>query len=469
MSAIKQERLARQAVATYTVTAEQVLADIKLHYATKLAADLEIPGFRKGKVPRRLAEKKLGANEMYRPVLDGYFLKLASETENDDTLAHGDFGFAGNMDGDGDVVLSCTITSIPRVVSLDIDKALSAASAAANCARASVLEDEVEAEVMQRCRAHMMEQIADGTEIQDCASATIDFQGSVNSMPFPGGSATDFVYVAGETDFISGFEDKLLRMHVGETGRISVNFPDDYPQSSLANQPAVFVVTVKSASRLVSKTPTNEAASAAGFESLEALRGKMHDHLLGIKQHDVDQATRQAVSTAMLNAAVCEMLSNDAIDAVAESAWSQFIDGHGFSEEKYIETRPYLMDAAKSAVVAKFKLDKASTSGIVFEALCRAEAIFAAKAEWKMTRWESLKVDIRTKAIFGYVAQEKGLSVTEAEVAGRLGEISTDSDVLDRFDTDAGFRSRMTRMVLQEKALDWAAGRVADLSGEHMD
>jgi len=459
---VKREHLARQMVVTGTVPAEQVLADVKSHFAAEIAPDLEIPGFRKGKAPRELAEKKLGANEMYRPVLDGYFAELVSESSGDDILAHGDFGFAGNFSGDVDVVLSCTVTLSPRVLDLDVDSALSAVY----CRDASVSEDEVEAETVQRCRPHMMMPIADGTEIRECASATIDFQGSVNSVPFPGGSSNDFAYVAGETDFVPGFEEQLLRMCVGETGRISVDFPDDYPHENLAGQPAVFVVTVKSAQKLVSETPTDAAAASAGFESLDAMRGKIRDHLRGVREHESSQATRHAAATALSDAAVCETLSNDAIDAVAESAWSQFLEGHGFSEEKYIETRPHFLAAAKTAVAARFKLDEDSASGTVFEALCADEAVRAAKAEWKMTRWESLKADIRTKAVLGHVARERNLSVTEAEVAARLREISTDPNVLDRFDAETGFRLHMTRIVLQEKALDWVAGRVAELSGE---
>jgi len=458
---VKQERLAGQMVVTGRISAEQVLADVKSHYAAEIAPDLEIPGFRKGKVPRELAEKRFGANEMYRPVLDGYFARLASKSEADDILAHGDFGFAGDFSGDVDIVLSCTVTFFPRVLDLDIDSALSAVC----CRSASVSEDEVEAEVAQRCRPHMMEPIADGTEIRECASATIDFQGSVNSVPFPGGSSKDFAYVAGETSFVPGFEEQLLRMRVGETGRVSVNFPDDYPQDGLAGQPAVFVVTVKSAQKLASETPTDASASASGFESLDAMRGKIRDHLQGMREHESGQATRHAAATALSDAAVCETLSNDAVDAVAESAWSQFLEGHGFSEEKYIETRPHFLDAAKTAVVARFKLDEDSASGTVFEALCADEAVRAAKAEWKMTRWESLKADIRTKAVLGHVARERNLSATEAEVAGRLREISADPNVLDRFDAEPEFRLHMTRIVLQEKALDWVAERVVELSG----
>jgi len=62
----------------------------------------------------------------------------------------------------------------------------------------------------------------------------------------------------------------------------------------------------------------------------------------------------------------------------------------------------------------------------------------------------------------GHVARENGITATEAEAAARLGEISGDPGVLDRLDADPGFRSRMVRMVAQEKALDWAADRVIE-------
>jgi len=455
---IKQESLARQAIVTGTVRANEVLADIEAHYAAEVAPGIEIPGFRKGKVPRQLAEKKLGANEMYRPVLDGYFAKLVSETEGGEVLAHGDFGFAGALNGKEDIVLTCTATFAPRVLSLDIGRALSAVK----YNKPSVEETEIDSEVMARCKPHMTEEIEPGGNLAGCETATIDFQGTVDGMPFPGGTATDFVYVAGETDFVSGFEDGLLRMRVGDTGRISVSFPEDYPKDGLAGRPADFTVTVKSAQKLRTTVPTDESARSAGFDSLESLRSRVQEHLLGMRQHEADRAVRQAAANALVDSAVCEMLSNDAIDAMAESAWSQFIDGHGFTEDGYIESRPHLLESAEDAVSARFGIKSEARSGDLFKALCREEAVRAAKAEWKLSRWESLKSDVRTKAVLGHVARENGITATEAEAAARLGEISGDPGVLDRLDADPGFRSRMVRMVAQEKALDWAADRVIE-------
>ena len=95
-------------------------------------------------------------------------------------------------------------------------------------------EEDIDSEVVSRCKSHMMESIPAGAAIDGCTTATIDFEGSVNNMPFTGGAATAFEYTVGETSFIDGFEEQLLRLKVGESGRVDVCFPDDYPQEGLA-------------------------------------------------------------------------------------------------------------------------------------------------------------------------------------------------------------------------------------------
>ena len=456
---IKREGLARQVLLTGTVSPSQVSDDIEAYYAAHIAPELEIPGFRKGKAPRKLAEKRLGP-EMYRPVLDEYFRQLVSSIDDLDAIAHGDFGFAGRLDGNDDVVLTCTVSLPPRVLELDVD----AATATVAYAPLPVSADEVEAEVLRRCRPHMLEDIADGDGIFGCASAIIDFRGSANGMPFPGGSASDFEYVAGETDFVPGFAEKLLRMRVGESGQIAVNFPEHYQNERLAGQPALFSVTVKSAKR--AKSSTEEAAVSAGFESLAALRAKAEAHFLGVAGYEADRDLRRAVTSALTDAVVCEMLPNEAVDAMAEASWGQFTEKHGLSEREFAAAKPGLAEAAKDAVKSKFGLDVGlddgdEYQGKLFKALCAEETARAAKAEWKMSKWELLKSEIRTHAALDHVAEQHNLAATEAEVAARIMELFPGSrETLDKLDADAAFRKQAKRTVTREKALDWVVSRV---------
>jgi len=457
---IKREGLARQVLLTGVVPSSRVLEDIEAHYAAHVAPELEIHGFRKGKAPRKLAEKRFGPAEMYRPVLDEYFRQLVSSTDDLNVIAHGDFGFAGRIDGSDDVVLTCTVSLLPRVLELDIDAATATVAFSPPLAPA----DDIEAEVLRRCRPYMLEDIAAGDCISGCASAVIDFRGSANGMPFPGGSASDFEYVAGKTDFVPGFAERLFRMRVGESGEIAVDFPEHYQNERLAGQPALFSVTVKSAKR--TKSSIEEAAVLAGFESLAALRAKAEAHFLGVAEHEADRSLRRAVTSALTDAAVCEMLPNEAVDAMAEASWGQFTEKHGLSEREFAAARPGLADTAKDAVKSKFGLDAGlddgdDYQGKLFKALCAEETVRAAKAEWKMSKWELLKSEIRTHAVLDHIAEQHSIAATEAEVAGRIMELLPGSrETLDRLNADAAFRRQAKRTVTRDKALDWVVSRV---------
>lgn len=450
---VKRDLLARQMVVTATIPADDVLRDIKAHYKSAIQPSLEIPGFRRGKVPRNLAENRLGANEMYKPVLDSCFDELVLASR-DDAVAYGDFGFSGQLDGSCDIVLTCTITFSPRVIELELDKILSEIPYSSP----HVSEEDIDSEVAHRCGPHMMELIPKGAVVDGCTVMTIDFKGSVNSMPFPGGSATAFEYTVGESSFIEGFEEQMLRLKVGEIGRVDVCFPDDYPQESLAGQPAVFSVTIKSAKRMISTQPDDVAAKATGFASLQDLRSKVKIHLEGIASHESDRVIRQLVSSRLSAEAVCETMSNNALDAMADAAWAQFLDKHGFSEEQYAKQRPELADVAKTAVKARLGLE--NPAGSVFESLCLLETIEATKAEWKIARWDSLKADVTQQAVLDHIAEQQSITATEAEAAARLCEISSDPDTMDRLDSDADFRTKTIRLVAREKALDWAVAQV---------
>lgn len=454
MMEVKKDLLARQMLMTATIPSGDMLRDIKAHYREAIQPSLDIPGFRRGKAPRNLAEKRLGAGEMYKPVLDPYFDELVAASQGEGAVAYGDFGFSGLLDGSCDVVLTCTVTFPPRVTELELEKALS--EVPYSPPRTS--DEDIDSEIAHKCRPHMMEAIPDGSAIDGCAELTIDFEGSVNSMPFPGGSATAFKYTVGDTSFIEGFEEQMMRLKAGESGRIDVRFPDDYPQESLSGQPAVFSVTIKSAKRMALAHPDDSVAKAAGFASLQDLRSKMKTHLKGVALHESDQALRQLISSRLSAEAVCETMSNDALNAMADAAWAQFMDKHGFSEEQYAKQRPELADIAKAAVKARLGLE--NPTGSVFEALCLTETIEAAKAEWKMARWDSLKADVTQQAVLDHIAEQRSITATEAEAAARLREASADPDVMNRLDSDADFRAKTIRLVVREKAMAWAVEQV---------
>lgn len=443
---IKKEQLVRQVMVTATITAEEVKRDIDAYYREHIAPDLELPGFRKGNVPRSVADKKLSA-DIYRPAIGEYFRHLIASV--DDAAGHGDMGMSGTADGSEDLTINCTISLMPRVLSLDLDKVTSSVRYKAPSA---VADEDIDAEVVKRCQSTVS--IQEGEPVAGCSSMLVDFEGKMDGATFDGGKATDFKYIIGKTSFIAGFEEQILAMRVGEDREVNVTFPDNYPQKALAGKPAVFDVTVKSAEQDTDSKPTDESAKAAGFESLDALREKIRTHLTGMREHGTQQSFKQAMQNALLDAAECETLPNHTLDALAESAWNSFLKTHGWDGEVYVrQGKPAYLDKAKEAMKAKYQ-DKAK--GRLFDELCMEEAIKAAKSAWKLDRWKAIKIDAYLKTILHYVAEQQKLTATDEEVVAHTQKAAMGTDdATARLSSDAEFRKSMYRSTLHLKAFNW--------------
>ena len=443
---ITKEQLVRQVMVTATITAKEVKRDIDAYYREHIAPDLELPGFRKGNVPRSVADKKLGA-DIYRPAIGEYFRRLIASV--DDAAGHGDMGISGATDGSEDLSINCTVSLMPRVLSLDLDKVTSSVRYKAPPA---VADEDVDAEAAKRCKSTVP--IPEGGPVAGCSSMVVDFEGKMDGATFDGGKATDFKYIIGKTSFIAGFEEQMLAMRVGEAGEVNVTFPDNYPQKVLAGRPAVFDVTVKSAERDANGKPTDESAKAAGFESLDALCEKMRTHLTGMQEHGVQQSFRQAMQGALLDAAECETLPNHTLDALAESAWNSFLKTHGWDEEVYVrQGKPAYLDKAKETLKAKYQ-DRAK--GKLFDEMCMEEAARAAKSAWKLDRWKAIKIDAYLKTILHHVAEQRKLTATDEEVAAHTRKAAMGTDgATERLSSDAEFRKSMYWSTLHLKAFNW--------------
>ena len=441
---IKREQLVRQVMVTATIKAGEVKRDTDAYYREHIAPDLELPGFRKGNVPRSVADKKLSA-DIYRPVVGEYFRQLIASV--DGPAGHGDMGMSGATDGSEDLSINCTVSLMPRVLSLDLDKVTSTKYKAPQ-----VSEEDVDVEVATRCKSTVP--IQDGESVADCSSMIVDFEGKMDGTPFDGGKAADFKYIIGQTSFIAGFEEQMLAMRVGDAGEVNVTFPDNYPQKALAGKPAVFDVVIKSAEQNATNEPTDESAKAAGFESLDALREKIRTHLAGVQEHGAQQSFKQAIQSALLDAAECETLPNHTLDALAESAWTSFLKTHEWDEEVYVrQGKPAYLDKAKEALRAKYQ---DSANGKLFDEMCMEEAIRAAKSAWKLDKWKAIKIDAYLKTILHHIAEQQKLTATDEDVAAHTKKAAMGADgATERLSSDAEFRKSMHRSTLYLKAFNW--------------
>ena len=279
----------------YTITVPA--ADLAAAVDGKLAEaqpEIEMKGFRKGKVPLALLKKQFGQRlmgEAMQESIDGAMSRHFEETG--DRPAVQPKVEMTNQDwkeGD-DVEVALSYEALPDVPEVDLsDVALE--RLVVEPAEADVTEAlEKLAETAQSFEAKKGK-AADGDQV------VIDFKGSVDGEYFEGGTAEDYPLVLGSNSFIPGFEDQLVGAKAGEEKEVSVTFPAEYQAEHLAGKDAKFEVTVKEVKKPVAATLDDELAKRFGAEDLDGLKGQITDRL----SQEYQGAARQVVKRRLLDA-----------------------------------------------------------------------------------------------------------------------------------------------------------------------
>ena len=268
---------------------EQVSAKL-----TELAATVNMPGFRPGKVPMSVVKSRFGPqvqgealknalDEGARQAIEDNELRLASQPSVDIK--------AYDEGKDLEAALSCEIMpeiSMPDLAALKIEKPMLEAG------KAEV--DEALNNIADANRPTI--EVTSKRAAKDGDVVVIDFVGRIDGEAFEGGAAEGHSLELGSANFIPGFEEGLIGAKSGETRDVTVNFPEDYQATHLAGKPAVFEVTVKELREKGEVAIDDELAARLGFDDLGALRDAVAGQING--QHAT--ALRQALKKNVLDA-----------------------------------------------------------------------------------------------------------------------------------------------------------------------
>ncbi|WP_101912060.1 trigger factor [Megasphaera vaginalis (ex Bordigoni et al. 2020)] len=244
---------------------------------SNLANRVNIPGFRKGKAPRKVLENFLGKDA----VKDEIFEVIASKAYSD-ALREKDLVPVTDPDikvisddSTKDVVFEATFTKKPAV-ELGEYKGLEAAKEPV-----VVSDEDVARELANLQKQHSKLVVApEGTAIAKDDFAVIDFKGTVDGEAFEGGEGKAYPLQIGSNSFIPGFEEQLIGCKAGESKDVKVTFPDDYFEQDLAGKDAVFAVTIHDVKRSELPVINDEFAKEAGkFESVDQLKDDLRKRL----------------------------------------------------------------------------------------------------------------------------------------------------------------------------------------------
>ena len=262
---------------TITVTAAELDAKVTAKLV-EAQPEVEMKGFRKGKVPMAILRKQFGPRVMgdaMQEAIDSAMKSHFDATGDRPALQPEVKMVGGDTWAEGqDVVVEMTYEALPAIPDLD--------ASAVTLDRLIVKADDAAVAEALKNLAQSSQSFEDrkkGSKAKDGDQVVIDFKGSVSGELFEGGSAEDYPLVLGSNSFIPGFEAQLVGVKVGDEVDVKVTFPEAYGAPNLAGKDAVFAVTVKAVKSPVAAEIDDELAKKYGADSLDALKAQITERL----------------------------------------------------------------------------------------------------------------------------------------------------------------------------------------------
>ena len=255
----------------------------------KARKNIMIPGFRKGKAPRKMIESLYGAHVFYEDGLEEIFPEVYEfAVTKQDVKAIGRPSLTDMQIADDGAVTITIATDVYPEVTLGDYKGLEVEKA-----EATVTDEQVQAELDRMAQnVASTETVERAAEMGD--TANIDFEGFDNGVPFNGGKGENFDLKLGSGSFVPGFEEQVVGMSAGEEKDIDITFPEDY-HAELAGKAVVFHVKVNKVTTTNVPAQDDEfAKDVSEFETLDALKADIRAKALENAQKQIDSAFEQA-------------------------------------------------------------------------------------------------------------------------------------------------------------------------------
>lgn len=366
------ERVGNDATLKITLPAEEVNKGFKKAVA-KIAGQVNIPGFRKGKAPRNIIEMHYGkeavkqeafelvANQCYTEALEQEKLIPVSDPKVEDSV------FEENKD----MELTIKVTLKPEVKLGDY-KELHVEKEAVE-----ITDEAVEEQVQGlRSRHAKMVEAEEGAVIEKGDFAIIDFAGTVDGEPFSGGEGKGYPLEVGSNSFIPGFEDQLVGLKKGDSTDVDVTFPEEYFVKELAGKQAIFKVNVQDVKRKELPELTDEYVAAnSDCKTVEELRASYKERMQKAAENNAQIAYEKAlIDLAVANAEfeVPEIMIEDRVTQMIDEM-RMSLEARKLTLEQYMQysgiDMKQLRERQHEAAVENVKTD------LVLDAIAKAENI----------------------------------------------------------------------------------------------
>ena len=301
----------------------------------KCRKDIMLPGFRKGKAPRKMVESMYGATVFYEDAVNEIFPDIYTKAIVEQELKAVGSPSVSNMDtpDEGGVVLTIETELYPEVTlgqykGLEVPKR-----------EVKVEESEVDAEVGRMAERNARIETVDRAAANG-DTVVIDFEGFVDDKPFQGGKAEDYSLALGSGSFIPGFEDALVGAVAGEERDVNVTFPEDYSAKELAGKPAVFKCKVHEVKESIKPELDDEfAKDVSEFDTLDALKDDIRTRFTKSRTEQNERAFESAavqMAAANMTCNIPACMIDEQVDHQIEQFAYQ-LQSQGMKMEDYVK------------------------------------------------------------------------------------------------------------------------------------
>ena len=397
---------------TIEVGAEELEEALQKAYL-KNKNKINVPGFRKGKVPRKMIEKMYGeavfyedaANELIPDAYDKALEECTEEIVSSPKIEVTSIEAGKGMTFTAEVALKPEVT-LGDYKGVTVEKA-----------DLTVTDDEINAAIDKERESNARAIVITDRPVKAGDETVIDFEGFVDGVAFDGGKGENYPLTIGSGAFIPGFEEGLIGANLNEEVDVNVTFPEDYQASELAGKAATFKCTVKEIKEKELPELDDEfAAEVSEFDTLEEYKADVKKNLEERKASEAKRAkTDAAIDAAIANATM------DIPEAMIQTTQRQILDEYaqnmqaqGLNLEQYMKytglDADTLMEQLKPQAESRIK------GRLVLEAVAKAESIVASE--------EDFEAEIKT------MAEAYGIEADKAkELLGEKGKKSLMEDI----------------------------------------
>ena len=345
----------------------------------KVVKEINVPGFRKGKMPRKMFEQRFGAESLYQDALD-FILPDAYAAAVDeagiDPVDRPEIDIVKMEQGEN-LIFTATVTVRPEVTLGDY-KGLEITEQDTD-----VTDEEIEAQLKEQQTRLAELVVKEDVAIVKGDTAVIDFEGFLGEEAFEGGAGEDHSLEIGSESFIPGFEEQLIGLKTGEQKDVVLTFPEEYHAAELAGKEATFKVTVKEVKGKELPELNDDLAKEidSEVEGIDALRTKLKEKTAEDKKNAAETAVKdELVEKAADNATID--IPQAMIDAEVDRMLNDFtqrLTSQGMNLDLYYQFSGQDEEALRTQMTEDAQ--KRVKVSLTLEAISEAEGITATEEE----------------------------------------------------------------------------------------